>query len=116
MRRGGSDRPGKLSSLEENDVEAFAGEDGSGVASAGAAANDENLGMLEEEMSMWLWRKGDGGGLLGSLQRAWLGQDSVGRIGEQRAKHKYMGRGEDGAVGDKSGVTGYISEQKGSVI
>ena len=59
MRRGGSDRPGKLSGLEENDVEAFAGEDGSGVASAGAAANDENLGMLGEEMSLWLWKKGE---------------------------------------------------------
>ena len=48
-----------MSGLEENDVEAFAGEDGSGVASAGAAANDENLGMLGEEMSLWLWKKGE---------------------------------------------------------
>ena len=65
MRRGGSDRPGKLSSLKENDVEAFAGEDGSGVASAGAAANDENLGMLGEEIRLWLWRKGDRGRTFG---------------------------------------------------
>ena len=49
---------------------------------------------------------------MGSLQTAWMGEDCVGRNGEQRGKHKYMGRGENGAGEDKRGVTDIYASSK----
>ena len=47
----GLSRPGKLCGLKEDDMIALSGKGSGAVASAGAAAYDENLGVLEGRMS-----------------------------------------------------------------